>query len=124
MFANKKYFFRKSKTSRTKPKQNTWRKVATDFLVDYMNSSTLHGIKYIANPSPWTSLLWICIMIASITFCAILIKVQMKKFDESILTTTVASTAHPAWSIEFPAVTVCNNIVVTRSGASRIVAML
>lgn len=113
-----------SRHSRCKIKQGGWKAVARDFLEGYMNSCSLHGFKYVANPSPWKSFFWVCIMIASIVFCAIFIKVQMRKFEESILTTTISSTADPVWTIPFPAVTICNNIIVSKSGADNIKNML
>ncbi|KAK9719816.1 Amiloride-sensitive sodium channel [Popillia japonica] len=103
-------------------KPNKWRKckaIIKTFLEDYLVGSTLHGVKYVADPSPWKSLIWLCIMIASISFCAIFIKVQMNKLDESIITTTISSTAFPVWAIPFPAVTICNNIIVSKTGAKK-----
>ncbi|GJQ77265.1 hypothetical protein Trydic_g20690 [Trypoxylus dichotomus] len=48
----------------------------------------------------------------------------MRKFQNSVLTTTISSTADPVWTIPFPAVTICNNIVVSKTGADEIKAML
>lgn len=107
-----------------KLKHRKWRRAARKFFEGYMTSSSLHGFKYVADPLLWKSLFWTCIMIASIVFCAIFIEVQMSKFKENVLTTTISSTGEPVWSIPFPAITICNNIIVSKSRAAGIKLLL
>ncbi|KAJ3654362.1 hypothetical protein Zmor_013554 [Zophobas morio] len=75
----------------------------------FMNSSTIHGLKYLVDneKSVIEKIWWICILLLSTYTCAVLIKLTWQKWEENPVITAFRQNLVPLWDIPFPAVTVC-----------------
>ncbi|XP_063626292.1 pickpocket protein 28-like [Cydia splendana] len=96
-----------SKSSkRPKPRRN----VIWDNTREFLSNTTLHGFRYLldAKSSWFERLWWLCMVIASIVVCVILIRKVWIKWDETPVIVIFADTSNSVWKIPFPAVTVCS----------------
>ncbi|XP_063918108.1 pickpocket protein 28-like [Zophobas morio] len=76
---------------------------------EFMNNSTIHGLKYMvgSDKSFIEKIWWICILSVSVYFCAVLIKLTWQKWEENPVVIGLSQKSVPLWKIPFPAVTVC-----------------
>ena len=72
---------------------------------EFLESSTIHGLSYIAANRGLVRLLWICVVIAGFTGSFILIFQSFSSWADSPITTTIDTL--PISELEFPNVTVC-----------------
>ena len=72
---------------------------------DFFQSSTIHGLFYIAANRRLVRLFWICVVIAGFTGSFILIQRSFASWAESPISTTIET--RPIREIDFPNVTVC-----------------
>ena len=71
----------------------------------YLESSTVHGLTYIATTKKYSRLFWILMVIAGFTGAIILIYKSFESWEESPVSTTIET--RPITEITFPKVTVC-----------------
>ena len=71
----------------------------------FLESSTIHGLSYIAANRGLVRLLWICVVIAGFTGAAVLINQSFSSWADSPISTTIETM--PISELEFPNVTVC-----------------
>ena len=76
-----------------------------DVVKEFLESSTIHGLSYIADNRQLVRLLWICVVIAGFTGSFILIFQSFSSWADSPITTTIETL--PISELEFPNVTVC-----------------
>ena len=74
-------------------------------LKTFLESSTIHGLSYIATGKRNVRLFWILVVIAGFTVAGILIQTSFQSWNESPVKTTIET--HPIAEITFPKVTVC-----------------
>ena len=72
---------------------------------EFLGSSTIHGLIYIAGNRGLVRLFWICVVIAGFTGSFVLIQQSFSSWAESPITTTIETL--PISDIDFPIVTVC-----------------
>jgi hypothetical protein len=74
----------------------------------YASQSTIHGIAYISDERFGISrLLWICAVIASLSFTAFQTTSLYNEWQNEPVITTLETIALPIKEIEFPAITIC-----------------
>ena len=71
----------------------------------FLESSTIHGLAYIATSGKYVRLLWIIIVFAGFTCAGFLIYASFNDWSENPIKTTVDT--RPIYEITFPKVTVC-----------------
>ena len=71
----------------------------------FFESSTIHGLRYIATTRSHVKTLWILVVIAGFTAAGFLIFASFQAWAESPVKTTIET--HPITEITFPKVTVC-----------------
>ena len=71
----------------------------------FLDSSTIHGLAYIATGRKYVRLLWTLFVIAGFTGAGVLIYQSFQSWNESPVKTTIET--HPIEDITFPKVTVC-----------------
>ena len=76
-----------------------------DVVKEFLESSTIHGLSYIADNRQLVRLLWICVVIAGFTGSFILIFKSFSSWAESPITTTIETL--PISKLKFPNVTIC-----------------
>lgn len=74
----------------------------------YCKNTSLHGFHYIYSESKFMVVLWAFMCICSGIFCYYLILLQLRRYNQNRISTTIATTAYPIWKVNFPAVTICN----------------
>ena len=80
--------------------------VAKEIVTDFLSSSTIHGISYIASSkSKVAKIIWSIIVVCSFIAAGYLINSSYSAWTDSPISTTV--TTHPIASLEFPKVTIC-----------------
>ena len=72
---------------------------------EFLESSTIHGLSYIADNRVLVRLLWVCVVITGFTGAAVLILQSFASWADSPITTTIETL--PISELEFPNVTVC-----------------
>ena len=72
---------------------------------EFLESSTIHGLSYIADNRRLVRLLWICVVTAGFTGSFIMIQQSFSSWAKSPITTTIET--RPITEIDFPNVTVC-----------------
>ena len=72
---------------------------------EFLESSTIHGLSYIAGNRVLVRLLWVCVVITGFTGAAVLILQSFASWADSPITTTIETL--PISELEFPNVTVC-----------------
>ena len=72
---------------------------------EFLESSTIHGLSFIAGNRRLVRLLWICVVIAGFTGSFILIHQSFSNWADSPISTTIETL--PISELEFPNVTVC-----------------
>ena len=72
---------------------------------EFMESSTIHGLVYIATKQRLIRLSWICVVIAGFTGAAALIRQSFSSWASSPISTTIETL--PISDLDFPNVTVC-----------------
>ncbi|TRY80032.1 hypothetical protein TCAL_16032, partial [Tigriopus californicus] len=84
---------------------------------EYCESSSLHGLRYITEDGRhWTErILWVFLCTMGFVLTIYFIYPIWAKWNEKPTITTLDSTDHPVWEIDFPAVTVCPANKVVRS---------
>ncbi|CAH1100675.1 unnamed protein product [Psylliodes chrysocephalus] len=79
-----------------------------DYFKEYCNSTSIHGLKYLAESrSLGERLLWLTLILCSLSACAYLILQIYGKFQQSPVIVSFATTESPIYTIPFPAVTIC-----------------
>ena len=76
-----------------------------DGFKEFLQSSTIHGLVYIATNRRVARLLWICIVISGFTGAGILIQQSFSSWEESPVSTTIESSSIS--HLAFPGVVVC-----------------
>ena len=76
-----------------------------DGLKEFLESSTIHGLFYIATNRRVARLLWICVVIAGFTTAGVLICQSFASWEESPVSTTIETRSIS--DLEFPGVVVC-----------------
>ena len=71
----------------------------------FLESSTIHGLTYIATGKKYVRLFWIIVVIAGFSGAGVLIYQSFQSWNESPVTTTIET--HPISKITFPKVIVC-----------------
>ena len=79
--------------------------VTVNGVKEFLESSTIHGLSYIAGNRGLVRLFWICVVIAGFTGSFILIHQSYTGWEESPISTTIETL--PISDIDFPNVTVC-----------------
>ena len=72
---------------------------------EFMESSTIHGLVYIATKKRLIRLSWICVVIAGFTGAGVLIHQSFSSWASSPISTTIETL--PISDLDFPNVTVC-----------------
>ena len=72
---------------------------------EFLESSTIHGLSYIAANRRLIRLFWICVVITGFIGAAVMIQQSFSSWAESPITTTINTL--PIYELEFPNVTVC-----------------
>ena len=72
---------------------------------EFLGSSTIHGLSYIAANRRFARLFWICVVLAGFTGAAYLIQQSFSSWAVSPITTTIETRS--IRGIDFPNVTVC-----------------
>ena len=72
---------------------------------NFFESSTIHGLAYIATGRKYVRLFWILVVIAGFTGAGVLIYSSFQSWAESPVKTTIET--HPITDLTFPKVTVC-----------------
>jgi hypothetical protein len=82
---------------------------------EYSNSTTIHGIGYIFESGLWVleRLFWMIVVIIGIIFAITLSVAAYKQWKENPVLTSVATTGFPIEKVEFPAVTICAQVLQT-----------
>ena len=79
--------------------------VTVNGVKEFLESSTIHGLSYIAANRRLVRLIWICVVITGFTGAAVLIHQSFASWADSPITTTIETL--PISELEFPNVTVC-----------------
>ena len=72
---------------------------------EFLESSTIHGLQYIATTRKIVKLLWILVIVAGFSGAGVLINQSFQAWDESPVKTTIETL--PITEITLPKVTVC-----------------
>ena len=72
---------------------------------EFLSSSTIHGLVYVANTGRLTRILWILVVSIGFTCAGVIIQKSFSSWAVSPVTTTLES--HPLTDLAFPSVTVC-----------------
>ena len=72
---------------------------------EFLNSSTIHGLSYIASVRRCMKLFWILVVIAGFSAAGVMIKRSMVNWAQSPITTSIET--HPISEITLPNITVC-----------------
>ena len=72
---------------------------------DFLESSTIHGLAYIATGRNYIRILWMSVVIAGFTGAGVMIHQAFQDWNESPVKTTIETL--PITEITFPKVTVC-----------------
>ena len=76
-----------------------------EYIKTFLESSTIHGLAYIANGKKYVRLLWILVVIAGFTGAGYIIYQSFQSWADGPVKTTIET--HPIKEITFPKVTVC-----------------
>ncbi len=78
---------------------------------DYADGTSIHGVKYTCEPGRASveRLLWVLLCAGSVVLTVAFMAPQYQKWRYSPTITSIETTNHPIWNIDFPAVTVCSN---------------
>ena len=76
-----------------------------EYVANFLESSTIHGLAYIATSRKYVRLFWIVVVIAGFTVAGILIQTSFQSWNDSPVKTTIET--HSISKITFPKVTVC-----------------
>ena len=71
----------------------------------FLDTSTIHGLSWIANTKRWSRILWIWIVVGGFTGAILLIQESFYNWKQSPITTTIE--ALPISKITYPNVSVC-----------------
>lgn len=90
---------------------------ATRFFTDYVNNSSVHGIKYITQRHRhWSeSVFWILTFVISLSACSKMIYDVYSKWQQSPVIVSFAEKSTPLYQIPFPAITICSVIKTSKS---------
>ena len=83
----------------------TTRMIGVQDVTEFLESSTIHGLSYIAANRGLVRLFWICVVITGFTGAAVLIHQSFFSWAKSPISTTIET--RPISELEFPNVTVC-----------------
>ena len=76
-----------------------------DGLKEFLESSTIHGLAYIATNRGLGKLLWLCIVIAGFSGATLLIQLSFSSWEESPISTTIETSSIS--DLALPEVVVC-----------------
>ena len=79
--------------------------VGFNWMKEFLESSTIHGLSYIARNRRFVRLFWVCVIIAGFTGAEFLIQQSFTSWANSPISTTIETL--PISELEFPNVTVC-----------------
>ena len=85
--------------------QEAPRMVGVDHVQEFLGSSTIHGLSYIASNRSFARLFRVCVVITGFTGAAFLILQSFSSWAVSPISTTIETL--PITELEFPNVTVC-----------------
>jgi acid-sensing ion channel, other len=87
----------------------SWR-TARKLFFDYSKHSTIHGIKYIAEPnrSWFERVCWIAVIFVSLLCCG---KLVMDAWNLNPIIISFTEKPTPIWKTPFPAVTICSKLL-------------
>ena len=79
----------------------------------YSENTTIHGIGYIfeSGLSVLERLLWILVVSLGIFFAILLSVTAYQNWQENPVLTTVATTGYPIEKVQFPAITICAQVI-------------
>lgn len=82
---------------------------AARFFTDYVNNSSVHGIKYITQRHRhWSErVFWILAFVISLSACSKMIYDVYSKWQQSPVIVSFAQKSTPLYQIPFPAITIC-----------------
>ena len=85
---------------------------------DYSKATTIHGIQYIFEDGllPLEYCFWVLVVFIGISLATLLSVIAYVEWKENPVLTTVGTTGHPIEKVEYPAITICaqvmsNNII-------------
>ncbi|XP_071056033.1 pickpocket protein 28-like [Onthophagus taurus] len=89
---------------------------------NFFKNSNLHGCRYITDTGNGViaSICWAIILFTSVLFCITLIIIQLKRFQETTILNSIATTGYPVWKTPFPTVIICNNNIVYKTNSERV----
>ena len=76
-----------------------------ELIKEFLQSSTIHGLVYIATTNHLTRLFWLTTVLVGFTVAAVMIQQSFANWEENPVATTLES--HPLSQLSFPKVTVC-----------------
>ncbi|XP_063831727.1 pickpocket protein 28-like [Ostrinia nubilalis] len=99
---------------------NMWMKEVTAGVKQFFYGGTLHGVKYIFEPtfSRKERATWIVIVVVSIAFCAANIIKLFSKWTSTPFVNVMDSLPTPIWAVPFPTVVLCPHLHVKLSYAN------
>ena len=76
-----------------------------ELIKEFLQSSTIHGLVYIATKNHLTRLFWLTTVLVGFTLAAVMIQQSFANWEANPVATTLES--HPLSQLSFPKVTVC-----------------
>ncbi|XP_011161973.2 sodium channel protein Nach [Solenopsis invicta] len=96
--------------NRSNPIANTKKEVTHQLLNEYLENSSINGIKYFSNllkPSIIEKIFWTVIMICSFVFLTMLLQKFWQRYSNNPTRTIIKSFYVPVFDAPFPAITIC-----------------
>ncbi|XP_031787058.1 sodium channel protein Nach [Nasonia vitripennis] len=80
------------------------------FIQQYCENTTLHGFRYVVSRDSTIveKFIWLLVCILGLSFSVALMMLVWQRFKQTPTVTTIESTTHPIFSLNFPAVSICN----------------
>ncbi|XP_013191452.2 pickpocket protein 28-like [Amyelois transitella] len=96
---------------------NFWAREVLRGLKQFFYGGSLHGVKYIFEPtfSNRERITWIIIVVISLAFCAINIIRLFSKYTSTPFVNVIDSLPTPIWAVPFPTVVICPHLRVKSS---------
>merc|ERR1712241_550164 len=80
-------------------------KVAMEYVITFLQSSTIHGLPFIGTTSRYVRLFWILVVTLGFIMSGYIIHQSFQAWNESPIKTTIET--RPITEITFPKITVC-----------------
>ncbi|XP_039287308.1 pickpocket protein 28-like [Nilaparvata lugens] len=86
------------------------RKPVLEYLENFCNTATLHGLRYIVEPKRhwFEKCFWIISLIIVTIGAVIIVQAEVENFSNSPIVMSVSGEIVPVWNIPFPAITFCS----------------